>query len=117
MGISTPREQIEKRMLELKYKRVEIQQEKEERLAQLKNLLGKEIKRNPIPDYIVDEESDINSQKKETKTNPIKTKKMILKKGKGKNLKKNGSVKNENAYERKLKKNSHKKKHIEETKQ
>ena len=37
MGITSPREKIEKKMLELKYKRVVIQEEKLERLEQLKN--------------------------------------------------------------------------------
>ena len=112
MGVASPQEKLERRMLELKYKRVEIQEEKEERLEQLKKLLGREIIRNPIPDYIDDGNNEINVKKKETKSNPIKTKKKILKKGN--NKKKNGST---NTYERKLKKNGNKKKHYQETKQ
>ena len=81
MGATSPQEKIERKMLELKYKRVEIQEEKEERLEQLKKLLGREIIRNPIPDYIDDSENNkTNVKKKETRSNPVKTKKKVLKK-------------------------------------
>ena len=115
MGATSPQEKIERKMLELKYKRVEIQEEKEERLEQLKKLLGREIIRNPIPDYIDDSDNKTNIKKKETRSNPVKTKKKVLKKNNNNNKKKNGSA---NAYERKLKNNANKKKHhYEETKQ
>ena len=75
MGAASPREKIEKKMLELKYKRVEIQEEKEERLEQLKKLLGKNIIRKPIPDYI-DENNETSTKitKREKRSNPIKKK-------------------------------------------
>ena len=116
MGATSPQEKIERIMLELKYKRVEIQEEKEERLEQLKKLLGREIIRNPIPDYIDDGVNNkTNIKKKETRSNPVKTKKKVLKKNNNNNKKKNGSA---NTYERKLKNNANKKKHhYEETKQ
>ena len=52
MGASSEREMIESKMLELKYKRVQIQEEKEEYLEKLKKITGKDIKRKPVPDYI-----------------------------------------------------------------
>ena len=110
--MTSAQEKIERKMLELKYKRVEIQEEKKERLEQLKKILGREVIRNPIPDYINNSEIETNSKKKETKSNPTKTKKKFVQNYNHK--KKNGSS---NAYERKIKKNSNKKKHYQETKQ
>ena len=39
-------------MLILKLKRIEIKQEREERIKALEKLTGKEIKRKSVPDYI-----------------------------------------------------------------
>ena len=107
MGVSSEREKLEAKILELKYKRVEIQEEKEEMMEKLKKLTGKEVIRKPIPDYI-DETSDIkkdvNTNKVQSRSNTIKTKKTMLNKSKTKNN--NGSI---NSYENKLKKNNSKK--------
>ena len=47
-------------MLKLKLRRVEIKQERIERVKQLEKLTGKEIIREPIPDYIDHSEDEIN---------------------------------------------------------
>ena len=52
MGCSSSREKLESRMLMLKLKRIEIKQEREERIKALEKLLGKKIPRKSIPDYI-----------------------------------------------------------------
>ena len=104
MGASSEREKLEARILELKYKRVEIQEEKEEMMEKLKKITGKEVKRKPIPDYIDetnDRKKDVNTNKVQSKSNTIKTKKTMLNKSKTKNN--NGSI---NSYENKLKKNN-----------
>ena len=111
MGATSPQEKIERKMLELKYKRVEIQEEKEERLKQLKKILGKEVKRKPIPDYIDNAKTKTNIKKKESKGGSSVTKKKVSKK---EHKKKNGSSNNS---KRKFKKNSNKKKHYQETKE
>ena len=102
MGAASPREKIEKKMLELKYKRVEIQEEKEERLEQLKKLLGKNIIRKPIPDYIDEnDETSTKITKREKRSNPIKKK---IKKHKTKKEKEKKKCQSENLYEKKYKK-------------
>ena len=52
MGCSSSREKLESRMLMLKLKRIEIKQEREERIKALEKLIGKKIPRKSIPDYI-----------------------------------------------------------------
>ena len=47
-------------MLKLKLRRVEIKQERMELVKQLEKLTGKEIIREPIPDYIDHSEDEIN---------------------------------------------------------
>jgi len=66
MGCSSSREKIESRMLILKLKRIEIKQEREERIKALEKLTGKEIKRKSVPDYIEkikDGNDDMDSEK------------------------------------------------------
>ena len=60
MGASSAREKLESKMLKLKLRRVEIKQERIERVKQLEKLTGKEIIREPIPDYIDHSEDEIN---------------------------------------------------------
>ena len=133
MGASSEREKIEKKMLELKYKRVEIQEEKEERIKQLRELTGGEINRKPIPDYIDDGQDNIQNNdnknnkqankesikqdNKKIKNKKAKSAKVEAKKKKSKKEKNKKEKTSSNTYEKKLKKNSAKKKHYEETKQ
>jgi hypothetical protein len=66
MGCASSREKIESRMLILKLKRIEIKQEREERIKALEKLTGKEIKRKSVPDYIEkkkDGNDDMDSEK------------------------------------------------------
>ena len=102
MGITSPREKIEKKMLELKYKRVVIQEEKLERLEQLKKLLGREVIRKPIPDYIVDD-SEVSTRitRKEKGNNTIRKK---IKRRQIKKENENKKIKIENLYEKNFKK-------------
>ena len=80
MGTTSPREQIESKMLELKLRRVEIKQERMQRVKQLEKILGKEIIREPIPDYVDHSEDEINPEeieedKKEDEEEIVQTKK------------------------------------------
>jgi hypothetical protein len=86
MGASSAREKLESKMLKLKLRRVEIKQERIERVKQLEKLTGKEIIREPIPDYIDHSEDEINieddiEEKDEDIVN-IKKKEKKRKKGK-----------------------------------
>ena len=102
MGITSPREKIEKKMLELKYKRVVIQEEKLERLEQLKKLLGREVIRKPVPDYIIDD-SEVSTRitRKEKGNNTIRKK---IKRRQIKKENENKKIKIENLYEKNYKK-------------
>ena len=62
MGTTSTREKIESKMLKLKLRRVEIKQERIERVNQLEKITGKEIIREPIPDYIDHSEDEINPE-------------------------------------------------------
>lgn len=67
MGCSTTREKLESKMLMLKLRRVEIKQERQERIKDLQKITGKEVSREPIPDYVDhsdDEEEDDEDVKK-----------------------------------------------------
>ena len=52
MGCSSAREKIESNMLILKLKRVEINQEREEKIKELEKITGKPFIRKIIPDYL-----------------------------------------------------------------
>ena len=115
MGVASPREKIESEMLKLKYRRVEIEEERNERIKQLKNLTGREINRPSIPDYI--ETDDINSnqsQNHSTKSDKMKGKNNKIKKGTNnkknlidnKNDNKRKKNEKENNFEKKSKKGS-----------
>ena len=115
MGASSTREKIESRMLKLKLRRVEIKQERMERVKQLEKLTGKEIIREPIPDYIDHSEDeinveDMNENEEIEEENIINIKKEEKKKNKkNKKKKKDEDEEEEDSYEDKLK-NSKKKK-------
>ena len=53
MGCSSTRENLESRMLALKLRRVEIKKEREERLAELSKITGREVFRRPVIDYLI----------------------------------------------------------------
>ena len=53
MGCSSTRENLESRMLALKLRRVEIKKEREERLAELSKITGREVFRKPVIDYLI----------------------------------------------------------------
>ena len=118
MGASSAREKIESKMLQLKLRRVEIKEERMERVKQLEKLTGKEIIREPIPDYIDHSEDEINiediqEEKSEKEEEIIKIKKNEKKEKKKKDKKKKNEEKDdeENSYDDKLKKSKKKKKH------
>ena len=121
MGASSTREKIESRMLKLKLRRVEIKQERMERVKQLEKLTGKEIIREPIPDYIDHSEDeinveDMNENEEIEEENIINIKKEEKKKNKkNKKKKKEEGEEEEDSYEDKLK-NSKKKKNNKKSK-
>lgn len=90
MGCSSSREKLESRMLMLKLKRIEIKQEREERIKALEKLLGKKIPRKSIPDYIEKSNNgnDYNSSEKIYNLNTFGNQKenIILKKRKNSNF-------------------------------
>ncbi len=108
MGASSAREQLESQMLKLKLRRVEIKQERIERLKQLEEMTGKEVIREPIPDYIDHSEDEINIDDIQSESEEKEEKKKKKKKGKKNKKEKDGD---EDEYEQKIKKASKKKKH------
>ena len=115
MGVSSTREKIESKMLKLKLRRVEIKQERMERVKQLEKLTGKEITREPIPDYIDHSEDEINIEDIENENEEIEEEEIIKvkkeKKGKRKKSKKKkkDEESDDDSYEDKIK-NTKKKK-------
>ena len=115
MGVSSTREKIESKMLKLKLRRVEIKQERMERVKQLEKLTGKEIIREPIPDYIDHSEDEINIEDIENENEEIEEEEIIKvkkeKKGKRKKSKKKkkDEESDDDSYEDKIK-NTKKKK-------
>ena len=115
MGVSSTREKIESKMLKLKLRRVEIKQERMERVKQLEKLTGKEIIREPIPDYIDHSEDEINIEDIENENEEIEEEEIIkvkkekkLKRKKSKKKKKDEES-DDDSYEDKIK-NTKKKK-------
>ena len=115
MGVSSAREKIESKMLKLKLRRVEIKQERMERIKQLEKLTGKEIIREPIPDYIDHSEDEINIEDIENENEEIEEEEIIkvkkekkLKRKKSKKKKKDEES-DDDSYEDKIK-NTKKKK-------
>ena len=120
MGVSSAREKIESKMLKLKLRRVEIKQERMERVKQLEKLTGKEIIREPIPDYIDHSEDEINIEDLEKENDELEDEIIEIKKEK-KTKKKKSEKKEKNKdtdedeYEKKIK-TTKKKKHIKKNK-
>ena len=103
MGTTSTREKIESKMLKLKLRRVEIKQERIERVKQLEEITGKEIIREPIPDYIDHSEDEINPEDIDNE-NEEEEEEIIKPKKKKKNKEKKED--NESEYEEKIKKKS-----------
>ena len=127
MGASSTREKIESKMLKLKLRRVEIKQERIERVKQLEELTGKEIIREPIPDYIDHSEDEINVEDNKEDNEEVEEDIIKINKEEKKTKKKNKKKKKdddeeeeEDSYEDKLKnskRKKYKKKHYEVTNQ
>ena len=118
MGASSDREKLESKMLKLKLRRVEIKQERMERVKQLEEITGKEIIREPIPDYIDHSEDEINvedieNEDEEDEIVDVKKQKKNKKKKSVKKEKNNDD--DEDEYEKKIK-TTKKKKHIKKQK-
>ena len=115
MGASSAREKLESKMLKLKLRRVEIKQERMERVKQLEEITGKEIIREPIPDYIdhsedeidLEEIEDENEEKEEeivkTKKEEKKTKKKNEEKKEKKKKKEYNEEDEDEVYEKRVK--------------
>ena len=80
MGASSAREKIESKMLQLKLRRVEIKQERKERVKELEEILGKEVIREPIPDYIDHSEDEIPPEERGMGSDEENDNKEIIKK-------------------------------------
>ena len=126
MGASSAREKLESKMLKLKLRRVEIKQERMERVKQLEEITGKEIIREPIPDYIDHSEDEINIEDLEKENEELedeiievkkekKTKKKKSEKREKKEKKEKNKDSDEDEYEKKIK-TTKKKKHIKKNK-
>ena len=87
MGTTSTREKIESKMLKLKLRRVEIKEERKERVKQLEKITGKEINRDPIPDYIDHSEDEINPEDIDYENEEIEDDEIITSKKKKNNKK------------------------------
>ena len=97
MGASSQRERIESKMLQLKLRRVEIKQERKERIKELEKLIGEEVIREQIPDYIDHSEDEIPPEERGMGSDEENDNKEIIKKiVKKKNKKKEGEDKKYN---------------------
>ena len=97
MGCGNPREKVENEMIKMKMQRTVIQMERNNQLKLLRDIDGKELKFQKIPDYI-DESMCTNQdvKKKIKKTEPGSVKKRIrLRKSKTCNPKKRKKTKEE----------------------
>ena len=79
MGCSNPREKIENEMVKMKMERIIIQQERQHQLKLLKDIDGKELNIQKIPDYI-DESAYTNQETKRIKRIRPKSSKKLIKK-------------------------------------
>ena len=109
MGCATVKEKIESQMMLLKLERVDIMQEREDKIKELEKMTGQTVVRPPVPDYIAKDQSnfppkegeaEVNEEEKDEETKD----EAIVPKDKKKNKKK----------EKKKKKKSKKKKEPEE---
>ena len=58
MGCSSAREKLEAKILALKFRRIDIKQEKEEKIEALSRIEGFPIIRQPVKDYLILEKSN-----------------------------------------------------------
>ena len=61
MGCATVKEKLESKIMLLKLQKVDILQEREEKLKEYQKLTGETLQRKPVPDYIIKDESEINN--------------------------------------------------------
>jgi hypothetical protein len=64
MGCSTVKEKLESQIMEIKLERVDIRNEREDRIKQYEKLTGEKIERKPIPDYYIPEEETSHTVRK-----------------------------------------------------
>ena len=96
MGCGNPKEKVENEMIKMKMQRIQIQMERQNQLKLLRDIDGKELKFQKIPDYIDESccENQDTKRNKKTESNSIKKRK-ILKKSKTVNLKRRKKTKEE----------------------
>ena len=62
MGCASAREKLESKIMLLKLKKVNIIQERENKLREYQKITGKKLERNPIPDYIIKNNTEHNEE-------------------------------------------------------
>ena len=68
MGCSSAKEKLESKIMEIKLERVDIRNEREDRIKQYEKLTGEKIERKSIPDYCIpDQETSHTVRKNEMK--------------------------------------------------
>ena len=72
MGCATTREKIEANMMKLKLERVDIRNEREDKINELQELTGEKVVRKPIPDYYIHEDETNPSHKRKKSNNKKK---------------------------------------------
>ena len=62
MGCASAREKIESKIMLLKLKKVDLIQEREDKIKEYQKMTGKILRRKPIPDYIIKDNSKISEE-------------------------------------------------------
>ena len=75
MGCGNPREKVENEMIKMKMQRIVIQMERKNQLNLLKDIDGKELKFQKIPDYIDESCESLETKRNNKKTEPGSVKK------------------------------------------
>ena len=76
MGCATVKEKLESKIMLLKLQKVDILQEREEKLKEYQKITGETLHRKPVPDYVIKDESEVNNINiKKKKKKPIQNKK------------------------------------------
>ena len=65
MGCSSSREKLESKILLLKLRRIEIKKERDDHLAELSKMTGREVFREPVIDYLIYPSDEILRQRQE----------------------------------------------------
>ena len=63
MGCATVKEKLESKIMLLKLQKVDILQEREEKLKEYQKITGETLHRKPVPDYVIKDESEVNNIK------------------------------------------------------